>query len=178
MIEIEDKFNELTTLMKNNKNQIKEKIYLFLDFDGVINVFLQPGTQQYEKALRENQFEFADRECIKRLNDLCLEYPIEIVISSSWRYSGIEYCRDYLMRYGLSREVTFAGSTSTETIQPRQLDIINYLFGHQDFWGFLILDDIFMPEFKEYAILIDPLKGYDIKTDKLARSLCSRILKF
>lgn len=167
---------EIQNIQEANQKKPEKKIYLFLDFDGVINVFLKPGTPEYDAALQSNQFDFANRDCITRLSQLCLDYPIWIVISSSWRFSGVEYCRQYLVEHGLSDKVHFAGTTSIDSFQKRQLDIIDFLVDHPDFNGYLILDDIPMPEFGEYAILSDPLVGYDEEMDKRARSLCTRIL--
>jgi len=60
-------------IMKKNRKQGVTKIDLFLDFDGVINVFLLPGTEKYEEKAKQEVFEFADKDCVKRVSDLCLE---------------------------------------------------------------------------------------------------------
>ena len=71
--------------LKNIKNG-KKKYYLFLDFDGVINIWCREETDPLFKvrSIKEDDCQFADIPSIKRLSDLCLKYDINIVISSSW----------------------------------------------------------------------------------------------
>lgn len=171
--------NQLKTIQEiisQNKANPDKKIYLFLDFDGVINVFLNPESEEYEQMLKEEVFDFANRGCVKRLSDFCLAYPIEIVIASSWRFSGVDYCRNYLLKYGLDEQVKFAGTTQAEILQRRQQDIALFLVEHPDFSGFLIVDDIPMLEFGENDIVVDPLKGFDENVDTKARLISTRIL--
>lgn len=166
----------IRSILVNNRDLEQKKIYLFLDFDGVINVFLEPGTPEFEAALKKKEFDFANRDCVARLDRLCHAFPIEIVLSSSWRYSGLEYCREYLMKYGLSEDVRFAGTTSIDTLQKRQLDIADYLVAHKDFNGFLILDDIEMPEFGKADLVMNPLKGFDDEQYAKAYEICTGFL--
>lgn len=167
----------IRSILMNNRKLEPKKIYLFLDFDGVVNVFLEPGTPEFEAALKKKEFDFANRDCVARIDRLCHTFPIEIVLSSSWRYSGLEYCREYLMKYGLSEDVKFAGTTAIDTLQKRQLDIADYLVAHPDFSGFLILDDINMSEFGKADLVMNPLKGFDDTQYEKASEICTGFLK-
>lgn len=146
----------LRHIMRHTK---KEKIYLFLDFDGVINVFYLEGTPEYEEKIKIEEFEFFDRDCVERLNEICHAYPIEIVLSTSWRYAGIDYCRDYLHKAGLDEDIPIVGVTEEEFYKPRQEEITDYLFAHPDFTGFLILDDGNMKDLTDYLVLTCPIIG-------------------
>lgn len=89
---------------KNIKNG-KKKYYLFLDFDGVINIWCREEKDPLFKvrSIKEDDCQFADIPSIKRLSDLCLKYDINIVISSSWRFAGVGYCQRYLKKCGLKK---------------------------------------------------------------------------
>ena len=58
---------KLNRIMRKNRKEGKKLYYVFLDFDGVLNVFFEPGTPEFE-AMRKKiedggEFEFADRKC-------------------------------------------------------------------------------------------------------------------
>jgi len=164
-------------IMKKNRKQGVTKIDLFLDFDGVINVFLLPGTEKYEEKAKQEVFEFADRACVKRVSDLCLEKDCRIIISSSWRFAGLDYCRDYLYKAGMDERVEIADVTESDAFRARDEEIMDYLLSHQDFAGFLIFDDGRMPNLPEYEILTDPTVGYDESQDQKARAMIEAMLK-
>lgn len=58
----------LISIMTANRAKEDSVIYMFLDFDGVINIFLLEGTPEYEEALEKREFDFANRECVQRFN--------------------------------------------------------------------------------------------------------------
>ncbi len=148
----------LQWIMKKNKILGKKKIYMFLDFDGVINIFYKEGTPEYEALMKSKYFEFADKKCVRRLSDLCLEFDIDVVISSSWRYSGVEYCTQYLREAGLDERVKVVGTTE-EDFHSRQEQIYNYLKKHLDFTGFVVIDDIDMTQLARYQVVTDIWEG-------------------
>ncbi len=155
----------LNRIMRKNRKEGKKLYYVFLDFDGVLNVFFEPGTPEFE-AMRKKiedggEFEFADRKCVERLNAFCEAFPVRLIISSSWRFSGIDYCQEYLEKAGLKKEHRFFGMTNTEEFHPREEDIVSYLFSHPDFTGFIVFDDMDMPHLKEYHVQTDPSKGWN-----------------
>lgn len=155
----------LKKIMRRNRKEGKRLFYVFLDFDGVLNVFFEPGTPEFaamaKKIEEGGEFEFADAACVQRLNTLCDTWPVRLILSSSWRFSGIEYCERYLQKAGLDPKYSFFGMTQTEVFRPREEDIADYLLRHPDFTGFIIFDDMKMPHMTEYHVRTDPTKGWD-----------------
>ena len=165
---------KLQAIMRANRRN--EKYYLFLDFDGVINVFYLEGTPEYEEVSKRASFDFSDHHCVGRLDRLCHDYPLHIVISSSWRFSGPQYCEDYLRLGGLSEDIHVEDVTNIVSMQPREEDITEYLFAHPDFSGFLILDDMNMPHLADYHVKTNPLQGYTEERDALARKIIQNFM--
>ncbi len=157
--------------MAENRQKGIHKYYLFLDFDGVINVFYLPGTPEYEEMVKMEEFEFADRRCVARLQALCRDYPIEVIISSSWRFSGLKNCIEYLRKAGLSEDTPIVDVTQGEKWQTRESDIHQYLYEHPDFSGYIVFDDMRMPHIPGHMVQTDPLKGWDAERDAYARTL-------
>lgn len=168
----------LNSIMVHNRQKGIRKVYMFLDFDGVVNVFVLPGTKRYEEIEASGQFEFFDRDCVARLNDFVRDWPVSIVISSSWRYGGLDYCTEYLKDAGLQDHVVFSDTTSLEVDEPREELIMDYLLEHQDFCGFLIFDDIHMTHLLDYLVQTDPLKGWDDACDEKARKIIQKFVDF
>lgn len=171
MSEIQENLLKIEAYMKQNKT--RKKIYLFLDFDGVINVFHQYDTYTEEEKIKldNEKFEFADKRCIARLNKLCEDYPIHIIISSSWRFGRLRGCRKYLKEAGFLYPLKIKDTTQIKTFQDRQLDIEQYLLEHQDYKGFIILDDIEMKDLNKYLVHTDPFIGYSKERDNYARKI-------
>ena len=168
----------IRSVMVHNRSAGQGKIYLFLDFDGVVNVFAPPGSERYEQAEKTGHFDFFDRDCVARLNAFAADYPVSIVISSSWRYGGLVYCREYLKEAGLGSHVVFCDTTSLEADEPREDLIMDYLLAHQDFAGFLIFDDIHMTHLLDYLVQTDPMKGWDEACDQKARKIIKKFVDF
>lgn len=168
--------NLLRSIMNSNRKTGEEKIYLFLDFDGVINVFYQEGTPEYKQKVKESleRFDFADRDCVKRLDKLTRDYPVEVIISSSWRFGKLKECKDYLIRAGLKNASAITDTTQTKVFQSREADIEQYLLAHPDFTGFLIFDDMNMPHLKDYLVQTDSFHGWDAERDTFARNLMKK----
>lgn len=168
--------NNLEYIMKTNRKTGLRKFYLFLDFDGVINVFFMPGTPEYDQKVKESEdhFDFADRGAVQRLNALSRDFPISLVISSSWRFGTLKSCIKYLKQAGLSDQVTVAGTTQTDHFQTREEDIQQYLLEHPDFTGFIIFDDGNMPNLKNYLVLTNPLRGWNQERDEYARDILKK----
>ena len=116
-------------------------------------------------------FDFADRKCVGRLNSICKDYPIEVILSSSWRFSGVDYCRKYLETAGLESHVHIAGTTQTEVFQHREKDILQYITDHPDCAGYIVFDDGSMPHLAGHMIQTNPFRGWDEERDRYARLL-------
>ncbi|MBR2067020.1 MAG: hypothetical protein IJ875_01995, partial [Solobacterium sp.] len=121
------KINELSRINIVRKiNKRKGKIYLFLDFDGVINIL-----GNLEDLENEEEYDFCDAKAVKRISDLCLNFDIDIIISSSWRFSGLDFCREYLVQHGLDEKVRVSDVTQSVSLMSREEDILQYLYEHE-----------------------------------------------
>lgn len=160
-------------ILEDNRHRT-EHFYLFLDFDGVINVFYQPGTEKYDELMEREAFEFFDRDCVARLNRLCDDYPITVIISSSWRFAGVKSCIDYLRTAGLEDHVVIADRTQTEAFQPREMDVLQYVEEHPDCSGYIVFDDGAMPHLTSHMVQTDCFLGWDEERDQYARRLLNQ----
>lgn len=80
---------------------------IFLDIDGVLNCelfYLNPKRKKTRPKI-ELPDENLDRERISWLNGLCERVDAKVVLSSTWRFSGIEYCRNILKQCGATFEI-------------------------------------------------------------------------
>ena len=161
--------------MKKNRELRRHHVILFLDFDGVVNVPYRYGSPEYEAAMEQGVYDFFRPEIVERLNRLIHEYHLSVVISSSWRYSGIRFCQDSLWNAGFDRDVVIEGLTVlSEGIPPRHEEILDYLESVGDLTGFLILDDINMHELSGYAVQTVFEDGYTEACDQHARMILER----
>ena len=167
---------ELEKIIEKNKSNEDACIYLFLDFDGVMNQFFRPGTKGYEDLVNGIDVDALDKECVKNINTLCKTYPIRTILSTSWRFSGIAYCEDCLRKAGLDESINVYGSTQIEHMMPRETEILQYLYDHQDFKGFIILDDIPMFNFNAYHVQCDPYVGFDEERLERAEYLINQFM--
>lgn len=168
-----ERIAKIEAIMEDNiARKVKPKIYGFLDFDGVINVFPSPGTPQYERLLEQQakDFQFSDPDCVKRLSDFCIDYDMDIIISSSWRYSGLDFCKDYMYKGGFSKKARIIDTTDLEIDFNRELHITDYLLEHTDYLGYLIFDDLMMPHLTTHLVKCETLSGYTAERDIIARA--------
>lgn len=157
----EERLKNIEKISTTNILKGKKKYYLFLDFDGVINIWTsKEGRGMHLKSIKEDACQFADIPSVKRLSDLCLKYNMYVVISSSWRFAGTGYCQRYLKKCGLKRGVKVVGVTAQD-FEERQKHITDYLFEHPDFTGYMILDDLYLPYLHKNLIKCETLEGFD-----------------
>lgn len=168
---------KLKKIMAANRHNDDSVIYMFLDFDGVINIFLLEGTPEYKEAMAKKEFDFANRECVQRMNKFITDYPeIRVVVSSSWRYAGLPYCQDYLEKAGMDPSIRLEFQTDSHTMKPRELHITDFLFEHPDFKGFIIFDDMKMPNLDRYLVRTDCLVGWNEERDAYARKILEKYI--
>lgn len=115
---------------------------IMLDIDGVLNVYPQ-GRDEFGDIFHQH---FIDN--LKRIVD---ETGAKIVISCSWRMSGLSVMRDMWKKRNLPGEVIDVTCTSNELIKKgkfkyrddveRGHEIQEWLDNHKDVTNFLILDD-------------------------------------
>ena len=79
---------------------------IFLDIDGVLNYeeFYTRHTQGKERRSTYPLSEIC-RRAVANVNRIVDATGAKIVISSTWRHSGIDYCRNVLVESGLTGEI-------------------------------------------------------------------------
>ena len=139
------------------------KYAMFLDFDGVIHVFYVQGTPQYEAAMKrmKSKLDFIDPDSLANVDAVVGEFDMDIIISSSWRYNGLDYCRKYLQKSGMKHADHIVDTTQDEQFLDRRIEIAEYLITHPIYSGFVVLDDIIMKEFEGSYIRINPTIGFN-----------------
>ena len=71
------------------------KKYLFLDFDGVLNTEHYQNVLMHDgKALQDGHGAFFDPETVEQLRRIINETHADIVVSSSWKYYGLDAMQD------------------------------------------------------------------------------------
>jgi len=137
---------------------------LFLDFDGVLNLFPSPS--------RSGSF---DKEACINLEMLLNRVPdLKIVVSSSWRTYGLDAIRDILKSNGIDprRVLDITGhEESKDERDHRGFQVENWLKKH--------------PKVKQYAIVDDhadfvPLKSKLVQTKPtlgLTQDIAERLLE-
>ncbi len=160
---------KIKKIMKNSRGS--GRYYVFLDFDGVINVFCDETTEKYRIAAETGKFDFYDEGAMKRMSQFCIDYNADVIISSSWRYAGLEYCIQYLKESGMDERVRVSGMTSTEIKDRREFQITEYLLEHPLFENYIVFDDGYMPHISDHEVLTDPMKGWDEEADRKARAI-------
>ena len=81
---------------------------IFLDIDGVLNheAFYRERHQRVMNGEKINHpYSEIDTKCVDNLNKLIEDTDAKVVISSTWRHSGIDYCRDVLEYHGFKGEI-------------------------------------------------------------------------
>jgi len=148
---------------------------LFLDFDGVVNVPYDYDSPEFQEMEEKGEYDFFRPELVARVNRLCRDYGLSVVITSSWRYSGLDYCIDSLMRAGFDPAIEIEGMTDTDDpLFRREEEIFAYLMKTEAVSSFLILDDIPMEKFRDYAVATPFYSGYDEESDLQARKILDR----
>lgn len=123
---------------------------LFLDLDGVIFTDF-----------------FDNRQKIIVLNKLCRSYECSIVLTSSLRKNYDKY-KNILIRMGIKAPII--GRTPLD-LEPREVQILEYLDKVNDYNKVLILDDMELKGFDRYAVKIDEVKGLTMEDYKKALKL-------
>lgn len=115
---------------------------LFLDIDGVLNSIAT------FKSRSRNGRERIDPACVQLLDQVIDATDARIVVSSTWRFSGLDYVRHVLVRFGLRNadaimDVTprLPAPVAADAALERGLEIGAWLRGRQDVEAFAIVDD-------------------------------------
>lgn len=175
-MELNERIEQAESILKENYQKGITLGCVFLDFDGVINVFCEPGSEKWKKAnaQKAEDYDFCDRDIIRILSSFCLEENMNIVISSSWRFSGLDYCISYLRHYGLDEKITVAGTTQMDWYMSREEEIMCYVQEHPVYSKIIILDDMVMPHLEKYIVQTDPFLGFEEERKNFAKKLLNQ----
>lgn len=123
--------------------------YLFLDFDGVLNHELF-HVDWYNRIDRkevapEDKPDF-DQRAIDNLDALCEQFPhLLIVVSSTWRGSGLSYCVDALVKSGFKHAQRVVACTPSSSHRVRGVEVWEWLKKHTGYGehpvDYVIFDD-------------------------------------
>ena len=78
---------------------------IFLDIDGVLNCQLFYTNRKKSKSIIKHPQNEICTERIEWLNQLCKDVNAKVVISSTWRHSGLDYCKDALTKAGATFQI-------------------------------------------------------------------------
>ena len=126
----------------------KKHNVIFLDYDGVISV---PSDNFKENIVNE--------QAIKYLNQLCLDFDFDLVISSSWR--KYPKYKDLFYSFGIDKDIKILGCTEINN-KGRVEQVKDYLKEHEDeIDKYLILDDAYFPgHLGDHCVQCPPNMGF------------------
>src|SRR6185503_1991342 len=78
---------------------------IFLDIDGVLNCQVFYDKRGASKTIIEHPQNNICTERVSWLNELCKDIDAKVVISSTWRHSGLPYCKEVLQKAGATFEI-------------------------------------------------------------------------
>lgn len=125
---------------------------IFLDIDGVLNHenFYEDRfiNEQNNESKIPYPYSEIDPKCVKYLNQLISETGAKVVISSTWRKSGLEYCKDVLEYHGFEGEIIDITPNLRSENCLRGNEILTWMQknesiigSHYNFTEYVILDD-------------------------------------
>ncbi len=144
--------NELETILEKARakrdSDMEDMLYnvMFLDYDGVVNIFYPGGYERFSEPLVAN------------VSRLCRQFDLNIVVSSSWKMSP-DYA-DYLYEAGLDPDVKVFGKTD-DIPGLREDEIKKYLQDHIYIDKFIILDDGLFNELRPYQVRTMMTEGFN-----------------
>jgi hypothetical protein len=143
--------DEVVKLIREVQQELKnvrsddQYLYIFLDFDGVLNTERYQSSEEYSSCIFEREVVLHFLGWLRKLKDY------KIVISSSWKIEGVEKIKEWLNPYGFPVD-KIVGVTSN--LKSRDEEILEFV-NENEIKDYLVIDDY------EYE-----LKG--IPRDKLA----------
>lgn len=126
---------------------------VFLDIDGVLNheEFYRIRYENKINGIKGIEYPYSeiDPKCVQNLNSLLDETGANVVISSSWKSSGLEYCKDVLEFHGFTGDIIDITPNLRGEGCLRGNEILKWVKDNED----LIGDRYY--NFTEYVILDD-----------------------
>ncbi len=124
---------------------------IFLDIDGVLNheaFYKERFEKRYEEGAIGHPYSEIDPKSVANLNNLIKDTDAKIVISSTWRHSGLDYCKDVLEFHGFKGEIIGITPTCRYEMCLRGNEIHQWIDDNRKLVGPYY-------EFTEYVILDD-----------------------
>lgn len=123
---------------------------IFLDIDGVLNheyFYKEKHDKKHKEDVIPYPYSNIDPKSVEILNILCEETGAKVVISSTWRHSGLEYCKDVLGFHGFNGDII--DITPTSPARFRGIEILDWIKHNEELLGESYYN------FNEYVILDD-----------------------
>lgn len=124
---------------------------IFLDIDGVLNherFYKERFAKRYEEGAIAYPYSEIDPESVQNLNQLIKDSDAKVVLSSTWRHSGLEYCLDVLKFHGFEGEIidVTPDLRSNDCLRGNEIlkwmkDNKNLIGDYYNFTEYVILDD-------------------------------------
>lgn len=124
---------------------------IFLDIDGVLNhewFYKERFRKRYEEGAIGHPYSEIDPESVQNLNQLILNTGAKVVLSSTWRHSGLDYCLDVLKFHGFEGEIIDVTPDLRSNDCLRGNEILRWMKDNKDLIGeyynfteYVILDD-------------------------------------
>ena len=105
------------------------------------------------------------------LNQFCEGKHMDIVISSTWRFSGLSFCRKYLRQHGFHNYHMVKDTTELNWSHTREEEIQRYLRLHPQYTKWIILDDIPISCYENYQVQTNPFIGFDSAAKEKAEQI-------
>jgi hypothetical protein len=156
---------------------------IFLDFDGVLN-HEKYYSQRFEERYLGNDighpYDDIDPESVKNLNYIIENTGSSVVLSTSWRHSGIDYCLDVLTKRGFVGEVIDKTPDFWESWSVRGNEIQHWIDTNvfpEGIESYVILDDDsdMLLNQKNNFIRVDPRYGLTRELSDKAISILKKV---
>lgn len=124
---------------------------IFLDIDGVLNhekFYKESFEKRYEEGAMSHPHSEIDPNSVKNLNQIIKDTGAKVVISSTWRHSGLKYCEDALKFHGFEGEIIDITPSLNGNDYVRGNEILKWIRANHKLVG-----DYY--NFTEYVILDD-----------------------
>ena len=153
---------------------------IFLDIDGVLNCEIFYKERLKPLSIIEHPDNQICKERISWLNELCESIGAKIVLSSTWRHSGLKYCKEVLQRNGAAFDIIDITPDLRGDDMVRGNEIYKWIKDNEQLVGKYY-------DYKDYVIIDDDSdmllwqKDHFFQTDNysgLTPNICYRIKRF
>ena len=149
---------------------------IFLDIDGVLNSdnymheLIDKNVREYENDI----YQFIDENAVNIIVDLCKQYELKLVITSSWRHFNLKSTLDYFKKnenkklhtlipyiIGITPRLYIENNFGGYEFLDRGEEIQKYLNENNDIKEYVIIDDDtdMLNEQLEHCVFVDNKHG-------------------